>query len=87
MSLKSVFENQRNLLNLLMSHTGLLSDEEKIVNQGQERRVILNLIKLILNRAASQSPLSKGATLRICQELLQYFSMSLDKWFCIFVHI
>lgn len=70
-----MFENQRNSLNLLMCRTGLLSDEEKIVNQGQERRVILNLIKLILDRAASQSPLSKGATLRICQELLQYFSM------------
>lgn len=50
--------------------------EQKVSpNQVQQRRVILNMIKHIVDRTTANPSLTAGESLMICHELFCYFSM------------
>lgn len=50
--------------------------EQKVSpNQVQKRRVILNMIKHIVDRTTANPSLTAGESLMICHELFCYFSM------------
>lgn len=44
-------------------------------NQVQQRRVILNMIKHVVDRTTANPSLTAGESLMICHELFCYFSM------------
>lgn len=50
--------------------------EQKVSpNQVQQRRVILNMIKHVVDRTTANPSLTAGESLMICHELFCYFSM------------
>lgn len=50
--------------------------EQKVFpNQVQQRRVILNMIKHVVDRTTANPSLTAGESLMICHELFCYFSM------------
>lgn len=50
--------------------------EQKVSpNQVQQRRVILNMIKHVVDRTITNPSLTAGESLMICHELFCYFSM------------
>lgn len=52
-----------------------LTEQKVSPNQVQQRRVILNMIKHVVDRTTANPSLTAGESLMICHELFCFFSM------------